>query len=157
MNEPAAGAGDLEVQVDKFIFRVRRGYLYSPQDLWVLPEEGRVRVGLTDYWQRVAGDVAFARFPPVGSQLDEGDPLAEVETIKVTLVVPPPVAGKLLAVNGALAEQPELINGDPYGEGWLALLEPAGDLARYGLFDAEAYFALMKGKLARQGDARGGT
>ncbi len=157
MGETIQAADYLETQFDKFVFRVRRGDLYTTQDLWLRREDGSVRVGLTDLAQRLSGDVAFCKFPRIGTSLARGGQLAEVETIKTTIVVASPIDGQLLAVNDALTDQPELINEDPYGEGWLALIEPGGDLAQLGLLDAEAYFALMQEKLAEEDRKRHGA
>ena len=157
MDEETIGANYLETQLDKFVFRVRTGYLYTAEDVWLHPEGAGVRVGLTDYLQRLSGDVAFCKFAPTGSLLSTGGKLAEIETIKTTLVVPSPLEGQLVTVNDQLTDQPELINGDPFGDGWLALLEPSGDLTRLGLLDAEAYFVLMREKLAEEDRKRRGV
>ncbi len=119
----------LEVTAGKFTFRVPEDRLYTPQGVWVLWEKGkptgRVRVGLTDYLQQHSGDVAFASVKPSGARLAADETLAEVETIKTLLELPPPVAGTVAEVNPALDLTPEVINQDPYGEGWLATIEPA--------------------------------
>ncbi len=147
----------LETQLDKFVFRVRRGYLYTQGDLWVSLEGGLARVGVTDLLQRLSGDVAFVKFAEVGVSLAQGDRLAEIETVKTTQVLPAPLPGKLLQVNEELTDRPELVNEDPYGEGWLALVEPTGDAGQAGLLDAEAYFALMQQKLAEEDRKRRGA
>jgi len=159
MGEATDESEYLEAYLDKFVFRVRRGYLYTAEDHWLAPVDGRVRVGVTDFLQRLSGDVAFVKLARTGCGLEKGDDLAEVETIKTTLVVAAPVAGTLVEANEALTDQPELLNEDPYGEGWLALLEPVEKLSTQELLDAEAYFSLMKGKLAeeeRKRQAQGG-
>ena len=88
----------LETTVDKFIFRVATDRLYSPDGVWVFwvePEEdGRVRVGLTDYLQQLNGDVAFVHVKPVGTKLAAGDEFAEIETIKATVSLFSPVGGR---------------------------------------------------------------
>ncbi len=139
------GVQDLELTVDKFIFRVRSGYLYSEAGAWVDydPARGVARVGLSDFRQQSSGDAAFVELPEVGAQLAAGDDLVNVETIKVDLVVPAPVDGEIVAVNDALGESPELINQQPYGDGWLVEVKPASWPAA-GLLDAPAYLALTK-------------
>jgi glycine cleavage system H protein len=134
----------LQVTVDKFIFRVRKGYLYTEDGVWVIMDEpgGTARVGLTDFRQQASGDVAFVDLPAVGQVLQPGGDLASIETVKVDLAVPAPFAGKVVAINAALAETPELVNQDPYGEGWLAELTPE-QWPVAELLDAEAYLAVM--------------
>jgi glycine cleavage system H protein len=114
----------LDTAVDKFIFKVALDRRYTPEGVWSKWEEGRVRIGLADFPQQRGGDVAFAEVKPVGTRLAVGDEVAVVETIKVNLSLPAPVAGTVVAVNPGLEAAPELINQDPYGEGWLADLSP---------------------------------
>jgi glycine cleavage system H protein len=134
----------LQVTVGKFIFRVKPGCLYSEAGVWAASDgaTGAVRVGLTDFRQQSSGDVVFVELPEPGIRTVGGDDLASIETIKVDLAVPAPLAGEVTAVNEALIEAPELINQDPYGAGWLVALKPMVWPAP-GLMDAEAYLALM--------------
>ena len=138
----------LETTVDKFIFRVALDRLYSAEGIWVQDErEGRVRVGLTDFRQQRDGDVAFIEIKSPGTVLAAGDELGTVETIKVIVSIPSPVAGTVREVNPALETGPEVANQDPYGGGWLAVIETtAGGVpfAGDGLLDAHAYFVQMK-------------
>ncbi len=129
----------LEAIVDKFVFRVARGYRYSDADVWAARVGDRVRVGLTDYLSQKSGDVAFVNLKEVGTVLAANDELAAVETIKVDLVIPSPLPGKIVAVNEALAANPELVNRDPYGEGWVAEIELDGMAPFQALPDAESY------------------
>ena len=114
----------LERMMDKFVFRVKRGYLYSPDDVWVEMQDGQARVGITDFLQRLSGDVAFAKFSRTGSKVEKEGSLAQIETIKTTLTVESPFAAVLESINPKLTRTHELINEDPYGEGWLAVLKP---------------------------------
>ncbi len=135
----------LETRVDKFIFRVKVGYLYSEAGVWVDYDAARhvARVGLTDFRQQSSGDVAFAELPAPGDTVAGGGDLANIETIKVDLVVPAPMEGDVVAVNEALSDAPELINQQPYGEGWLVEMKPAAWPVA-GLLDAPAYLAVMQ-------------
>jgi len=149
----------LETYVDKFHFRVKRGYLYTPEDLWVSLEGNRVRVGMTDFLQQKSGDMAFVKLDAAGKELRKGDTLGEVETMKTTLEVAAPVDGVVVEANELLDDQPELVNEDPYGDGWLVAMKPGGDVTSEGLLDADAYFELMKEKLIeedRKRQAQGG-
>jgi glycine cleavage system H protein len=134
----------LQVTVGKFIFRVKPGCLYTEAGLWAALDDatGLVRAGLTDFRQQSSGDVVFVDLPAVGMRLAAGEDLASIETIKVDLAVPAPLAGEVTGVNEALVETPELINQDPYDAGWLVALKPAIWPAP-GLMDAEAYLVLM--------------
>ena len=114
----------LELTVDKFTFKIATDRLYSPEGMWAREEDGRVRVGLSDFFQQHNGDVAFAEITEEGTVLEVGDEIAVVETIKVDISLPSPVAGEVVEVNAAMEMEPEKINFDPYGEGWLALVEP---------------------------------
>lgn len=136
----------LQVTIDKFVFRVAPDCRYSDADLWAKRVENRVRVGLTDYLQQKSGDVAFVNLKEVGTALAANDELAALETIKVDLVIPTPLAGKIVAVNDALADHPELVNGDCYGEGWLAEIEPTNIADFDALLDAETYLSQMKAR-----------
>lgn len=135
----------LETTVDKFTFKVATDRLYTDGHLWVRWEDGLARIGLSDYLQQSSGDVAFAEPEPAGTELAPGDDLGSIETIKVNLVLLSPLSGVVREVNPALEDAPELVNQDPYGEGWLILVEAADwqtDRAR--LLDPQAYFELMK-------------
>jgi glycine cleavage system H protein len=135
----------LEAAVDKFIFRVATDRLYIPAGVWALAEGDRIRVGMTDFLQQQSGDVAFAEVRPVGRAVMAGDEVALIETIKANVEVISPVSGAVSEVNPALATTPEAINQDPYGQGWLAVID-ASDWPkdRDALLDPQAYFELMK-------------
>ena len=134
----------LQTTVDKFIFRVKTGYLYTQDGVWLAMDEatGVARAGLSDFRQQSSGDLAFVDLPPIEQRVEPGDDLAHIETVKVDLAVPAPLAGEVVATNAALAETPELVNQDPYGEGWLVDLKPAHWPVE-GLLDAHAYLAVM--------------
>ena len=135
----------LETSVDKFIFKVATDRLDSAEGLWFLEEGNRIRVGVTDYQQQLNGDVAFVHLKPVGTSLASRDEFAEVETIKATVSFWSPVAGKILEVNADLDLAPETVNQDPYGKGWLVVLEAADWQAdRAMLLDAENYLSAMR-------------
>jgi len=136
----------LEARVDKFVFRVARNYRYSDTDVWAKREGNRVRVGLTDYLQQKSGDVAFVNQKEIGTQFAANDELAALETIKVDLVIPAPIAGKIVALNDALSAHPELVNSDPFGAGWLVEIEPSHPADFDALLDAEAYLPQMQAR-----------
>ncbi len=141
----------LQTAVDKFIFKVATDRFYSDEGVWAKLEDGLVRVGLSDFVQQHSGDVAFAEVKPVGTRLASGDEVASVETIKVNISLGSPVSGEVQEVNAALAASPEAINQDPYGAGWLALVQAANweaDKAR--LLEPQAYFEKMKAQAEQE-------
>ncbi len=103
-----------------------------------------VRVGITDYAQQQLGDVVFVELPEVGKTVSAGDPVGEVESTKSVSEIFAPVDGEVTAVNSALDGSPELINSDPYGEGWIIELSVADAGALDGLLDAAAYQELTE-------------
>jgi len=135
----------LETSVDKFTFKVATDRLFTDGHLWVKPEDGLARIGLSDYIQQSSGDVAFAEPELAGTELARGDDLGSIETIKVNLVLSSPISGVIKEVNPALEDAPELVNQDPYGEGWLVLVEATNwEADRAKLLDPERYFKMMK-------------
>jgi glycine cleavage system H protein len=118
---------------------------YSNDHEWVRREGNRVRVGITDYAQDALGDVVFVELPAVGTTVEAGGVLGEVESTKSVSEIYAPVAGTVTGVNGALADAPERLNGDPYGEGWICELEVAEGASLDALLDAPAYRELTGG------------
>ena len=141
----AADVKILELVVDKLLFRFPSDLRFSEAGIWVRFEGRRARIGLSDFTQQRNGDVAFAEPKEVGTGVRAGDEVALVETIKVNLSIPSPVGGTVVEVNRDLETAPELVNQDPYGKGWLAVLEVEVDEAvRGALKTAADYLALAK-------------
>jgi glycine cleavage system H protein len=140
-------ADTLETTVDKFTFKVATDRLYTSEGVWAKEEDGRVRIGLSDFVQQRSGDVAFADVKPAGTVLAAGEEVGVIETIKVNITYTAPVNGKIVEVNPALSDAPEAINQDPYGAGWLAVIEVGDWDAQKGrLLTPQAYFEIMKGQ-----------
>jgi glycine cleavage system H protein len=118
---------------------------YTADHEWVRQEGDRLRVGITDYAQDALGDVVFVQVPATGALVAIGATVTEVESTKSVSDIYAPVSGTVVEVNDALADAPQRVNEDPYGDGWIFVLEPseAGELA--GLLDAAAYRALVEG------------
>ncbi|MCX6035801.1 MAG: glycine cleavage system protein H [Chloroflexi bacterium] len=143
----------LETTVDKFTFKVATDRFYNAEGVWAKEENGRVRIGLSDFVQQHSGDVAFAEIKPAGTPLAAGDELAVIETIKVNITYTSPVNGKILEVNPAMNDAPEAINQDPYGAGWLAVMEVTDwGAERAKLLDPQAYFKIMQSQA--EGEAK---
>lgn len=135
----------LETIVDKFIFRVANDRLYTSEGLWAKAEADNVQVGMTDFLQQRSGDVAFVEIKPEGTIVAAGDELIVIETIKVDIYLSSPVTGTVNKVNPAMQDSPEVINQDPYGEGWIVKIEASNLESNMDkLMDPESYFALMK-------------
>jgi glycine cleavage system H protein len=118
---------------------------YSTDHEWIRVEDGRVRAGITDYAQDALGDVVFVDLPEVGAQVERGTSCSEVESTKSVSEIYAPVGGKVVEVNAELADNPQRLNDDPYGDGWIFVIEPS-DQAQLGeLLDAEGYRALIEG------------
>jgi glycine cleavage system H protein len=116
---------------------------YTADHEWVRREEdGRVRIGITDYAQDALGDVVFVQLPEVGVRYEANATFSEVESTKSVSDVYAPVAGTVVEVNADLADSPQRLNEDPYGEGWICLIEPAAERGADDLLDAAAYRAL---------------
>jgi len=117
---------------------------YTEEHEWALAEDGRVRIGITDYAQEQLGEVVFVTLPKVDRRVQAGETMAEVESTKSVAEVYAPFGGRVVAVNDALAGAPELVNHDPYGEGWFILLEADDPSALDDLLSAAAYRALLE-------------
>ena len=116
---------------------------YTPEHEWVRRTgDGTVRVGITDFAQSSLGDVVYVQLPDVGSEVAAGESFGEVESTKSVSDLYAPVTAKVIAVNGDLESNPQLVNSDPYGQGWLLELQAGGDTLEQGLaalLDADAY------------------
>ena len=110
---------------------------------WVRLEGGQAVVGITDYAQEQMSELTFVELPEVGEQVEAEDEVAVVESVKAANDVFAPVSGTIVAVNEALIEQPELVNQDPFGKGWLFKLNPADPAELDDLLDADAYEAQL--------------
>lgn len=118
---------------------------YAPSHEWVRKEaDGTLTIGISDHAQALLGDLVFVETPEVGAQLDAGGACAVVESVKAASDVYAPVAGEVVAVNEQLADSPELVNGDAYGDGWLFRVKPADAAAVEALMDADAYAAHLE-------------
>lgn len=118
---------------------------YTKEHEWVKIEEGnKVRVGITDFAQSELGDVVFVELPDLDLEVEAGDNLAVVESVKAVSDIYAPISGIVLEVNDKLSDSPELVNQDPYGKGWIAVLE-IQDASQIGaLLTAEQYEAYIE-------------
>jgi glycine cleavage system H protein len=118
---------------------------YSSDHEWLSRDGNRIRVGITDYAQDALGDVVFVQLPNVGDTFASGDTIGEVESTKSVSDVYAPIAGTVIAINDALVDSPQLLNEDPYGEGWICEVEPSDPSQYDALLDHTAYTELVEG------------
>jgi len=116
---------------------------YSSDHEWVRIEGSRATIGITDYAQDALGDVVYVQLPPVGTNVVAGASFSEVESTKSVSDVYAPVSGTVSAVNETLASTPEQLNSDPYGTGWVCVIEMSDPAEADTLLDAAAYLALI--------------
>jgi glycine cleavage system H protein len=114
------------------------GRFYTKTHEWLTVEGKSVTVGITDFAQSQLGDVVFLELPSPGRKLESGESFGVVESVKAASDLYAPVAGRVTTVNDKLASMPELINSDPYGDGWILKLEMSGELPK-DLMDEDAY------------------
>lgn len=117
---------------------------YAKSHEWARQEaDGSVTIGITDHAQQALGDLVFVEVPEMGAELSAGDACAVVESVKAASDVYTPIAGEVTAVNEALADAPETLNEDAYGEGWIFKLQPADASELDGMLDADTYAATL--------------
>jgi Glycine cleavage system H protein (lipoate-binding) len=124
---------------------VPKELLYTKDHEWVRLEVGKARVGITDHAQKSLGDIVYAELPAVGKTVKKGERAATVESVKAVGEVFAPLSGKVVEVNETVTQSPDLINKDPYGQGWLFVLEIADNEEIETLLPPEAYEELVKG------------
>jgi glycine cleavage system H protein len=121
-------------------------YRYTTEHEWVRVEDDIAVLGVTDFAQKELGEVVFVELPQVGHVYDAGDEIGTIESVKAVAEVFTPIAGEIVEVNEALADDPELINEDPHVDGWLVKVRYSASSDLDGLMDAEAY-----GEFVQQG------
>ena len=117
---------------------------YSKEHEWARLENGRVRVGITDYAQDALGDVVYVDVPELGSSVRAEQPFGEVESTKSVSDVFSPISGTIVERNPLLEDRPELVNEQPYGDGWLVVIEASDAAELDGLLDASAYQTFLR-------------
>jgi glycine cleavage system H protein len=118
---------------------------YAKDHEWAWERDGKVRVGISDYAQDQLGDIVFVELPQVGSSLSKGEQFGTVESVKAVAELFMPLAGRILAVNKALEESPEIVNKDPYKEGWMIEVTPSDPSEMEILMTKETYLQMLKG------------
>ena len=117
---------------------------YSSDHEWARLEDGKVRIGITDYAQDALGDVVFVQVPDTGIKVTAGQSFAEVESTKSVSDIYAPISGVVVEVNADLADAPQRINEDPYGDGWICVIEPSDPAQIDALLDVAGYRSLVE-------------
>jgi glycine cleavage system H protein len=118
--------------------------LYTDEHEWLRREDdGSVTIGITDHAQAALGDLVYVELPELGAELDGGGDMAVVESVKAASDVYAPISGIVEEVNEALSDDPEVINGDPYGDGWIVRLRPSEAIDEDALLSPDAYQSLL--------------
>lgn len=118
---------------------------YTAEHEWVRAGDGTVRVGITEFAQDALGDIVYVSLPEVGDTVAAGAAVGELESTKSVSDVYSPISGEIVARNDALEATPELVNSDPYGDGWLFEIAPSDNGQLDGLMDAAAYEGSLQG------------
>ena len=118
---------------------------YSKDHEWARKEGSKVRIGISDYAQDQLGDIVFVELPPVGGSFSKGGQFGTVESVKAVSEIYMPLDGEILAVNEALADTPELLNKDPYAEGWMIEISPSDPAELKSLMSKEDYLQMLRG------------
>jgi len=118
---------------------------YTSDHEWVMVESGKAKVGITDYAQDALGDVVFVDIPEVGKRVAVGETVTEVESTKSVSDIYAPLEGEIIEINHDLDDSPELLNGDPYGEGWIFILQLDEAASTENLLSANEYRELVDG------------
>jgi glycine cleavage system H protein len=118
---------------------------YSTDHEWVRRDGNTVTIGITEFAQDSLGDIVFVEAPEAGRAVVAGDAFTEVESTKSVSDIYAPVSGSIVTINGSLDGRPELLNSDPYGEGWICTIEMSDPSELEGLLDADGYRALTEG------------
>jgi glycine cleavage system H protein len=145
-----------EYTYDKFIFKVKNGIYYHKDGCWVEVDGNVATIGVSDFFQTLNGDVADVGLFGVGVNIKQDETLGDIETMKVSIELISPVFGKITEHNNKIANMPELINSDPFGEGWLLKAEVKNfESDKLNLMDSQKYFDYMKAKADEEGKELG--
>jgi len=134
-------------------YRVPKDRFYTKEHEWLLVEEGnKARVGITDYAQSELGDIVYVELPELNTEVESGDVLANIESVKSVAAVYAPVGGKVIDVNSELENSPELINEYPYEDGWICVLEMRDPSEVEDLLTAEEYAEYLQELVEEEGE-----
>ena len=142
-----------EYAYDKFIFKVKSEIYYHQDGCWVEKTNNVATVGITDFFQTLNGDIASVSLFSIGIKIRQGEPFGDIETMKVSFELTSPASGEIIELNKQLDNSPELVNLEPYGDGWLLKIKLEDfEKDKASLMDSKNYFDFMKLKVAEEGD-----
>ncbi|MFD2761484.1 glycine cleavage system protein GcvH [Lentibacillus juripiscarius] len=118
--------------------------LYTEEHEWIKKEDGKVRIGITDFAQDELGDIVFVELPEEGEEIEADEPFGSVESVKTVSELYAPIAGKIVEINEELEDSPEFVNESPYDKAWMIVVEPANEADLDNLLSAEQYEAAVK-------------
>lgn len=148
----------LELKVDKWTFKVPKGFFYNENDFWARIEDNIATVGITSYLQSKLSDIIFVSLPQIGTVIEQFGEAGSFESVKAALDVISPVSGSVVEANNELVNSPDLANSDPYGKGWFLKIELTDFKSdKENLIDAEGYFEVMKKKVEKEHEQLKGT
>jgi glycine cleavage system H protein len=116
---------------------------YTEEHEWVKVDGDRVKVGITEYAQKELGDIVFVDLPSIGDKITAKDPIATIESVKAVSEIYAPISGEIMEINDSLEHSPEFVNQDPYGKGWIFIIEPTDPKETNNLLTPSAYSALI--------------
>ncbi|MHA1839240.1 MAG: glycine cleavage system protein H [Candidatus Ranarchaeia archaeon] len=146
----------MEHKVLKWSFKVPKGYFFNENDCWAKIEDGTARIGISDFLQTIVGDIIFVEPKSVGTYVEQFDEAAGFESVKTMLDLISPVSGEILQINNKIEKSPEIINQDPYGDGWfLSIKLSKWESDRTLLMTSEEYFSKLKEKAEKEKDKLG--
>lgn len=119
---------------------------YAEDHEWARSEGGNIRIGIDDYAQDQLGDIVYVDLPQVGDTFSKGEEFGSVESVKAVSELYLPVGGEVIEINTKLEDSPELVNGSPYGDGWMVLVKPDNSSELDALMDKDAYLEMLKGQ-----------
>ncbi|AMW99740.1 glycine cleavage system protein GcvH [Rummeliibacillus sp. G93] len=117
---------------------------YSEEHEWVKTEDGKVRIGITEFAQSELGDIVFVELPEVGDEIVADEPFGSVESVKTVSELYAPISGKVVEINGELEDSPEFVNESPYEKAWMVVVEPSDSSQIDALLSAEQYGELIE-------------
>jgi glycine cleavage system H protein len=131
------------VQEDLLEYDIPEDLQYTTDNEWVQVSDDHVAIGVTDYAQQALGDIVYVELPEPGVSIVAGETFGVIESVKAVSDLYAPLSGIVMEVNELLADRPEIVNHDCYGEGWILRLEPSDDVATESLLDAHAYAKIL--------------
>ncbi len=135
---------DIVVEVGKNKYVVKKDRRYTETDEWAKKENDLIRVGITDYAQKELKDIVGIELPDKGRTVNKGEELGAIDSVKASSPYYAPVSGEIVEVNETLMEKPELLNDDPYGEGWIIVIKPSNPEEYEQLLTPEQYAEKIK-------------